>query len=81
MLPLSDYIDMDAITLAQGVRNRDFTNAEVTACAIEQAEKLNPTLNAINIECYNSALEQARLFDDNPELLNQSCVAGLPFLI
>ena len=81
MLPLSDYIDMDAITLAQGVRNRDFTNTEVTACAIKQAEKLNPTLNAINIECYNSALEQARLFDDNPELLNQSCVAGLPFLI
>ena len=81
MLTLSEYRSLDAMALALGVRNRDFTNEEVTTCAIEQAEKVNPILNAINIECYDSALDQARLFDANPELLKQSRVAGLPFLI
>ena len=49
MLTLSEYRSLDAMALALGVRNRDFTSEEVTTCAIEQAEKVNPILNAINI--------------------------------
>ncbi|MDA1371137.1 MAG: amidase family protein [Proteobacteria bacterium] len=80
-LSLSDYLGMDAIELALGVRQQQFSNADVTACAIEQAQKTNPTINAINIECFDAALAQAQHFDQHPDLLNQSRVAGLPFLI
>ncbi|MBT70787.1 MAG: hypothetical protein CMQ15_01900 [Gammaproteobacteria bacterium] len=81
MLSLVDYLGMDAIALAQGVRQGDFSNAEITSCAIEQAEKTNPAINAINIACFKAALAKAETFDQNPELLKQSRVAGLPFLI
>ena len=81
MLSLVDYLGMDAIALAQGVRQGDFSNAEITSCAIEQAEKTNPAINAINIACFEAALAKAETFDQNPELLKQSRVAGLPFLI
>ena len=81
MLSLSDYIGMDATSLAEGIRNRNLSCAEITACAIERAEAINPTINAINIECYEAAIKQAKSFDANPELLNQSRLAGFPFLI
>lgn len=80
-LKLSEYREMDAIALADGIRNGDFSCADVTACAIEQARRVNPAINAIVTEDYDSAIQQARNFDSDSELLNKSRVAGLPFLI
>ncbi|MCH7815259.1 MAG: amidase [Proteobacteria bacterium] len=81
MLAISDYQDMDAIALAAGVRRQDFTCEEITTCAIAQAEKLNPSINAIVAECYESAKALSKSFDTHPDLLNKSRLAGLPFLI
>ena len=72
---------MDAVALSEGVRRGDFSNAEVTLCAIAQAEKLNPLINAINLPLFESAANEAARFDQSRDLLNQSPVAGLPLLI
>ena len=81
MLSVVDYLGMDAIALAQGVRQGDFSNAEITSCAIARSEQTNPAINAINFSCFDAALARAQTFDQNPALLKQSRIAGLPFLI
>lgn len=81
MLQFSDYKKLDGIAAAEGIRRKDFTSAELTACAIERARQVNPTLNAIVHENFDSALEQARRFDQSSHSLPDSRVAGLPFLI
>lgn len=81
MLTSSDYTGMDAIELAEGIRNKDFSTVEVNSCAIKQAQAINPSINAIVHENYENALEQAKTIDSSPELLERSKVAGLPFLI
>ena len=81
MLSKSDYLSLDAIALAAGIRNGDFSCGEITARAIAQAESVNPSINAINIECFEAAKSQADSFDANPQRLQASRLAGLPFLI
>ena len=81
MLTLSEYMDMDAVTLARGIRSKEFSCAEVTACAIQRAQNTNPAINAIVTENYDHASEQARRIDVDSSLLDKSQLAGLPFLI
>lgn len=81
MLKFADYKQLDGIAAAEGIRRKDFSSAELTAAAIERAEEINPTLNAIVHEHYEGALEQAKLIDQSPQLARSSRVAGLPFLI
>jgi len=81
MLEYSDYAQLDGIAAAEGIRNKEFTSAELTACAIDRARQINPSINAIVHESFDSAVEQAKQIDDKPELLQQSKVAGIPFLI
>lgn len=81
MLKYSEYSKLDGIAAAEGIRNKEFSSAELTDCAIERAMQINPSLNAIVHESFDSAREQAKWVDSKPELLQQSRVAGLPFLI
>ncbi len=81
MLSYPEYARLDGIALAQGIRNKDFTSVEVTACAIDRAQQINSNINAIVHESYDKALAQAARFDEDLSLLQQSKVAGLPFLI
>lgn len=81
MLTPSDYIGMDAIELAEGIRNKDFSALEISSCAVEQARRLNPSIGAIVHENYAGALEQAKAIDLHPDILQRSKVAGIPFLI
>ncbi|MFT6824894.1 MAG: amidase [Pseudohongiellaceae bacterium] len=81
MLKYSDYSKLDGIAAAEGIRNKEFTSAELTACAIDRAKQVNPSINAIVHESFDSAVEQAKQIDNKPELLQPSKVAGIPFLI
>lgn len=81
MLTLPNYLQLDALSLAAGIRAGDYSCAEVMACTLEQARAANPDLNAIVAENFDAALAQAQLCDDNPALLKRSPLAGLPFLI
>jgi len=66
---------MDAIAMAEGIGKRQFTARELLDCALEQAQKLNPQLNAINTPCPEQA---AALLDALP---SGTAMGGLPFLI
>jgi len=81
MLTDSDYRGNDALQLAASLRNKDFSCVELVSTAISNAEKLNPAINAIVAEGFEQALEQARQFDANPQMLQYSALAGIPFLI
>jgi len=81
MLTFADYSNLDGIAAAEGIRSKDFTSAELTACAIDRSKAVNPRLNAIVHERFELAYEQAKSMDNARELLGQSRVAGLPFLI
>lgn len=81
MLEYSDYAKLDGIAAAEGIRNKEFTSAELTECAIDRAKQINPSINAIVHESFDFAREQAKWVDNSPELLQQSPVAGIPFLI
>jgi len=49
--------------------------------AIDRANTVNPSLNAILSSNYEQAMSQAQAFDQNPAIYQQSLLAGLPFLI
>ena len=79
MLTQQEYLALDATAMSRGLKNGDFTSPELINLAIEQARRVNPTLNAITGECY----EQAKLnaADKGRTKNRHSAVAGLPFLI
>lgn len=81
MLSQPDYLNLDATALAEGIRRKHFRCTEVTAAAIERAERVNPKINAIVTANYEAALAQAALIDETPALLQRSQFSGLPFLI
>ncbi len=81
MLTTSEYLELDAIDLSRGLRQKDFSCCEVMRSAIERATEVNPSINAIVSANYDSAMTQAQAFDQNPAIFDQSLLAGLPFLI
>ena len=76
MLGLDDYLALDATALGAGIAAGDFSSAEVTSCAIERAQQINPALNAIIHSDYDAAQERAHTLS-----AAQSPLAGVPFLI
>ena len=77
---LNDYLAMDATAMAAGLRNGDFKASELVSLAVAQARRVNPVINAINVECYDAALALAADLDEKPSKLTDE-VAGVPFLI
>jgi amidase len=81
VLTNSEYLNLDAVDLACGLKNKDFTCCEVMHAAVSRAREVNPRLNAINVENFEQATAQAQIFDNDAAGLQQSPLAGLPFLI
>ncbi|HBW83540.1 MAG TPA: amidase [Gammaproteobacteria bacterium] len=79
MLTQQEYLALDATDMSHGLKRGDFTPSDLIALAIEQAQKINPSLNAITSECYEKARQNAAELDKAKS--RQSMVAGLPFLI
>ncbi|HBJ88438.1 MAG TPA: hypothetical protein DDZ21_00580, partial [Gammaproteobacteria bacterium] len=77
---LNDYLALDATAMAAGLRDGDFKASELVSLAVEQAHRVNPTINAINVEGYDEALALAADLDKKPAGLTDG-VAGVPFLI
>lgn len=67
-----EYRQFDAVGLAEAIRAGDLTVREVTEAAIERAEAVNPTLNAICHERFSRAMQQTDA-GDGP-------FSGVPFL-
>lgn len=70
---VSDYLQFDAVGLADLVRRKKSTSREIINAAIERAEAVNPRLNAICHPQFSQALDTP---NPGPGLL-----AGVPFLL
>lgn len=81
MLKYSEYAALDGIAAAEGIKNGEFSSAELTECAIARSAEVNPSINAIVHENFEPALESASKIDADHALQQQSRVAGIPFLI
>ena len=74
MSKLPEYESLDAVGLAQLVRAKQLSPAELLEAAIERIERDNGALNAVVEKLYDSARDRARQPLDGP-------FAGVPFLI
>lgn len=61
---------MDATEIALQIKNKNIQAKEAIACAIERAQKAEPTINAIVTNCYDTAMSQ--------EIPTEGCFAGVP---
>src|SRR5471030_304884 len=74
-MEMPDYADYDGLGLAELVRKRAVTPAELVEAAIERIERHNPTLNAVVYKGYDDARARAKgELPDGP-------FRGVPFLI
>jgi len=74
-MSFAQYTDYDGLGLAQLVKNKDVTPAELMEAAIERAERHNGKLNAIVYKAYDQARAAAKgQLPDGP-------FKGVPFLI
>ncbi len=71
----TEYADYDGLGLAELVRRKEVTPAELVEAAIERIERHNGTLNAVVHEAYDEARATARgRLSDGP-------FTGVPFLV
>jgi amidase len=75
----SDYLDYDAIGLAELVRTGEVSARELIDTAIARAEAVDPAINAIVLKDYQAARNRASR--DNGRGLGDGPLAGVPYLI
>jgi len=80
----SDYLEYDAIGLADLVRRREVSARELLDTAIARAEATNPAINAIVLKDYEAARQRALRIEaagNGVDALNDGPLAGVPFLV
>lgn len=76
---MTDVTWLDATAQAELVRRGDVSPAELVTEAIRRVERLNPTLNAVVLEMFNSAGDRAARMTG--EHAPRGPFAGVPFLV
>jgi amidase len=71
---VDEYLAHDAVGLAELLRGKEVTPAEVLEAAIERAEEVNPELNAIILPMYEEGRRIATASPEGP-------LGGVPFLL
>ncbi len=78
MAGFAEYGDYDGLGLAELVRRKEVSPAELVEEAIARIERLNPEINAVIHKLY----DQARAAADRPQAgLGDGPFAGVPFLV
>lgn len=80
----SDYLEYDAIGLAELVRRREVSARELLDTAIARAEAANPAINSIVLKDYDAARKRALRIEaggNGVDALAQGPLAGVPFLV
>jgi amidase len=80
----SDYLEYDAIGLADLVKRGDVSARELLDTAIERAEAANPAINAIVLKDYDAARRRALRMEagaNGADALTHGPLAGVPFLV
>lgn len=82
MMTLREYASYDAIGLMQLVDRGEVTTAEITRCALDAIEKLNPVLNFMSGPAVATEFVQGRAFSGLPMLVKEGCGAqGQPMVL
>lgn len=71
---IREYPELDAVALAELIRNKAVSSKEVLDSSLHAVEKLNPLVNAVITPSYESAEQQVAEKLEGP-------LAGVPFLI
>src|SRR5580658_1086764 len=71
---MDDYAKYDGVGLADLVRRREVTPAELAQAAIARVERHNPTINAVIYQAFDEARAKAGALPDGP-------FRGVPFLV
>lgn len=71
---LPEYDDLDALAIAELVRKKELSPAEVLEAAIERIEARNPRLNAVVHPLFSRARKRAASLPEGP-------LRGVPFLL
>ena len=74
MISFADYQKYDGLGLAELLRKKEVTAAELLEAAIQRAEEVNPKLGGIVMPMYDIARERAKQNLEGP-------FAGVPFLV
>ncbi|MCO5247338.1 MAG: amidase [Chitinophagales bacterium] len=74
-MKFEEYVQYDAIGLAELIKNKEVTALEVLEVAIERTEQINPKLNAVVLTFYDKARKRAQ------EKLPDHILAGVPFML
>jgi amidase len=74
-MKFTEYRQHDATSLAELIKKKEVTPAELLQTAIARAEEVNPRINAVVTKLYDLANEQLKKVDSNAPL------AGVPYLI
>ncbi len=69
-----EYDDLDAIALAERIRKKEVSAAEVLLAAVERIEARNPKLSAVVYTMFDRARERLRHLPNGP-------LHGVPFLV
>jgi fatty acid amide hydrolase 2 len=76
---------LSAVEIAEKIKCGEISSVEVVSYHIDQINKWNPSLNAVVETCFDQALEQAQLVDQEVQNKNSSILAkpllGVPFTI
>lgn len=73
-MSLPEYDDLDALALAERVRRKDLSPAELLVAAIERIEQRNPRLGAVVHMMFDRARKRLATLPDGP-------LRGVPFLV
>ncbi len=71
--------DLDAVAIAQRIQNRQIGIVEACRAAIERAERVNSTLNAIEVECFDKAIRYA--YRRESEYLRETLIRAQPGMV
>ena len=73
--PLDEFLDYDALGLAELIRKKEVTPSELVEVVIRRIEKLNPTINCIATQTFERAREKSKV------ITMATTFAGVPSLV
>lgn len=76
---MNDYVNHDALDLARLIADGEVSAREVMAAAIDRAERVNPSINAIVTPLFEQAMDRSD--DALDHGLDHGPLEGVPFLI
>ncbi len=74
-MTFEEYRKHDAVALAELVKKKEVTSAELLEIAIKRTEEVNPKINAVVTPCYDLAKEQLKNTNGN------TVFGGIPYLM